>query len=117
MNHGRECLGPPAHPPNNLRVNETSFPAPRSEPETNGAQHHQCFSSPEHFRGKAMQQDNGIKFQDLDQVLRTAQIRRSADLGLWIRQYIQNLGLARQQRATDRKHAIATQSGTKLLAH
>ncbi|MCC8974434.1 hypothetical protein [Bradyrhizobium brasilense] len=44
------------------------------------------FISPEHFRGKAMQQDSGIQFQDTDQVLRNAQLRRSADLGPWLRQ-------------------------------
>ncbi|MCS3450058.1 MULTISPECIES: hypothetical protein [Bradyrhizobium] len=33
-----------------------------------------------------MQQDSGIQFQDLDQVLRNAQLRRSADVGFWLRQ-------------------------------
>ncbi|MDH2381871.1 hypothetical protein [Bradyrhizobium sp. CER78] len=42
--------------------------------------------SPEQFRGKAMQHDDGIQFQDLDQVLRNAQLRRSSDLGLWLGQ-------------------------------
>ncbi|NEU94544.1 hypothetical protein [Bradyrhizobium uaiense] len=43
-------------------------------------------SSPEHFRSKAMQHDNGIQFQDLDQVLRNAQLRRFADLRPWLGQ-------------------------------
>lgn len=33
-----------------------------------------------------MQHDDGIQFQDLDQVLRNAQLRRSADLSLWLGQ-------------------------------
>lgn len=32
-----------------------------------------------------MQQDSGIQFQDIDQVLRNAQLRRSADLAPWLR--------------------------------
>ncbi|MHC2462013.1 hypothetical protein [Bradyrhizobium embrapense] len=66
-------------------MNETSFPAPRNERETNRAQHLLRFSSPEYFRSKAMHHDNGIQFQDIDQVLRNAQLRRSTDLGplLW----------------------------------
>ena len=32
-----------------------------------------------------MQQDDGIRYQDLDQVLRNAQLRRSAELGPWLR--------------------------------
>jgi hypothetical protein len=43
-----------------------------------------------------MQHDNGIQFQDLDQVLRNAQVRRSADLGGWLRRYIGD----RRQHAT-----------------
>ncbi|MGY3690332.1 hypothetical protein ACVIGA_000412 [Bradyrhizobium sp. USDA 3240] len=34
-----------------------------------------------------MQQDSGIQFQDIDQVLRNAQLRRSADLAPWLRQH------------------------------
>ncbi|KIU43102.1 hypothetical protein QU42_17150 [Bradyrhizobium sp. UASWS1016] len=33
-----------------------------------------------------MQQDGGIQFQDLDKILRDAQLRRSGDLGPWFRQ-------------------------------
>jgi len=33
-----------------------------------------------------MQQDSGIQFQDIDQVLRNAQLRRSADLAPLLRQ-------------------------------
>ncbi|MGY4479619.1 hypothetical protein [Bradyrhizobium sp. USDA 3364] len=33
-----------------------------------------------------MQHNDGVQFQDLDQVLRNAQLRRSADLGAWLRQ-------------------------------
>jgi hypothetical protein len=34
-----------------------------------------------------MHNDNGVQFQDLDTVLHNAQLRRSADLGGWLRQY------------------------------
>lgn len=33
-----------------------------------------------------MQQDSGIQIQDLDKILRDAQLRRSGDLGPWFRQ-------------------------------
>lgn len=33
--------------------------------------------------------DEKIQFQDLDEVLRDARLRRSADLGLWLRRYLQ----------------------------
>jgi hypothetical protein len=41
-----------------------------------------------------MQEDKSVQFQDLDQVLYNAQLRRSADLGLWLRKYLE----ARRQR-------------------
>jgi len=65
---------------------------------------------------QAMQEDNKtIQFQDLNEILHHAQLRRSADLGVWFRQYLQDRRLARQQREMDAKHAVTTQSGA--LAH
>ncbi|MHC2334172.1 hypothetical protein [Bradyrhizobium sp. USDA 4454] len=60
--------------------------APRSERATNRAQHRRILFHLNIFRIRAMQQDSGIQFQDLDQVLRHAQLRRSADLSPWLRQ-------------------------------
>jgi hypothetical protein len=34
-----------------------------------------------------MREDKTLQFQDLDQVFQTAHLRRSADLGLWLRDY------------------------------
>lgn len=64
-----------------------------------------------------MQQDSGIQLQDLDQVLRTAQVRRSTDLGLRLQQYVQDHRLARERREADGQHAISTQPGRNLPAH
>ena len=65
-----------------------------------------------------MQKDSGIKFQDLDEVLHDAQLRRSADLGLWLRHFIQERRLARQQKEADRpRHAVTPRPGSNLLAH
>jgi len=65
-----------------------------------------------------MHEDNRtVEFQDLSDVLHAAQLRRSADLASWLRQYIQNRQLAHQQGKMHVKHAAATQSGVKLVAH
>jgi hypothetical protein len=48
-----------------------------------------------------MPENNQIQFEDLDQVLRSAQLRRSADLGLWLRQYIESRRQARLQEAVN----------------
>jgi hypothetical protein len=37
-----------------------------------------------------MRDDNAIQFQDLDDVLHNAQLRRSADLVGWLSQYFRN---------------------------
>ena len=42
-----------------------------------------------------MSEDNRISFQDLDQVLFNAQLRRSSDLGLWLRRYFERRREAR----------------------
>jgi hypothetical protein len=34
-----------------------------------------------------MGENKTFQFQELDQVLQSAQLRRSADLGLWLREY------------------------------
>ena len=34
-----------------------------------------------------MHEDETLQFQDLDQIFQTAQLRRSADLGGWLRDY------------------------------
>jgi hypothetical protein len=38
---------------------------------------------------KVMQENRTIKFDDLDQVLCAARLRRSADLGRWLREYFE----------------------------
>ncbi|WP_426433929.1 hypothetical protein [Bradyrhizobium genosp. P] len=44
-----------------------------------------------------MSEDNRTSFQDLDQVLFNAQLRRSSDLGLWLRQYFERRREARSK--------------------
>ena len=41
-----------------------------------------------------------IHFRELDQVLRKAQLRRTADLGGWLRQYFENRRQSRLQKAS-----------------
>jgi hypothetical protein len=43
-----------------------------------------------------MQEDKAIHFQELDQILYNAQLRRSADLGGWLRQYLEHREVRRQ---------------------
>ena len=45
-----------------------------------------------------MQKDDSIQFEELDQILRTAQLRRTADVGGWLRQYFENRRQARLQK-------------------
>jgi hypothetical protein len=52
-----------------------------------------------------MQEDKAIYFQELDQILYNAQLRRSADLGAWLRQYLEHRQ-ARQQR--EKLNAVTT---------
>ncbi|VIO74564.1 hypothetical protein CI1B_53370 [Bradyrhizobium ivorense] len=54
-----------------------------------------------------MQHDSGIQFQDLDQVLRNAQLRRSADLGAWLRRRRQGAAFAGTWAGSLRMLAIA----------
>ncbi len=44
-----------------------------------------------------MQEDKVIHFQDLDQILYHARLRRSADLGRWLRQYFEHRQVRRQR--------------------
>jgi hypothetical protein len=37
-----------------------------------------------------MQEDNTIQFQELHLVLRNAQLQRTADLGSWLRHYLES---------------------------
>jgi hypothetical protein len=64
-----------------------------------------------------MKPDKRIEFQELDQVLRNAQLRRSADLGLWLLQVIQRRRLAGQRREAERQQALSTRAARNLLAH
>lgn len=50
----------------------------------------------------------GIQSKDLDQVLHAARLRRSADLGVWLRQYVENRRLAREVREMKARHAAPT---------
>ena len=43
-----------------------------------------------------MQDDKALHFQELDQVLSNAHIRRSADLGAWLKQYLESRRIRRQ---------------------
>ncbi|QOZ26059.1 hypothetical protein [Bradyrhizobium sp. CCBAU 51753] len=54
-----------------------------------------------------MQQDSGIQFQDLDQVLRNAHLRRSADIGGWLRRRQQSAASAVTWAGSLRTLAIA----------
>lgn len=44
-----------------------------------------------------MQEDKLVNYQDLDQVLLDAQLRRSADIGLWLRPYLEERRQARSR--------------------
>jgi hypothetical protein len=50
------------------------------------------------FNTVASQEGNSPQFQDLGQVLRNAQLRRTADLGGWLRQYFADRRQARLQK-------------------
>jgi hypothetical protein len=57
-----------------------------------------------------MHEDNTVQFQDRDQILQAAQLRRSADLGFWLRQYIEARRKAQLQKgATSSKTMTAPQ--------
>ncbi|WP_426435397.1 hypothetical protein [Bradyrhizobium genosp. P] len=53
-----------------------------------------------------MQEHKGIQFQDLDQVLHNAHLRRSADMGLWLRKFFE----ARRERPEEIKLKQVTKS-------
>ncbi|WP_156180534.1 hypothetical protein [Bradyrhizobium sp. LTSPM299] len=55
-----------------------------------------------------MSEDKRVSFQDLDQVLFNAQLRRSADLGFWLRQYF-------EQHRRARSEAESTVEATKAV--
>jgi hypothetical protein len=54
-----------------------------------------------------MQENNNIRFQDLDQVLLSAQSRRSADLGGWLTHYFGARRQAQTQRETNPENTIS----------
>jgi hypothetical protein len=51
-------------------------------------------------------QENNIRFQDLDQVLLSAQTRRSADLGEWLTQFLRTRREARLQEKLNRANPV-----------
>jgi hypothetical protein len=51
-------------------------------------------------------QENNIRFQDLDQVLLSAQTRRSVDLGEWLTQFLRARREARLQEKLNRTNAV-----------
>jgi hypothetical protein len=55
-----------------------------------------------------MQEDRSVQSQELDQVLYDAQIRRSADLGLWLRQYFESRRRRRQQTEAVTSNTVTT---------
>ena len=44
-----------------------------------------------------MQQDKRVNFQDLNQVLLSAQLRRAADIGLWLKRFFEERRQARSR--------------------
>lgn len=61
-----------------------------------------------------MQKDNDIKFEDLDSILTKAQLRRSADLSLWLTEYLQSRRQARLQKATSLPSLTVTAQGAPV---
>ena len=55
-----------------------------------------------------MQKDNTILFQELHQVLRNAQLRRTADIGSWLRQYFEDRRQARLQKEANQSTTVTT---------
>jgi hypothetical protein len=45
-----------------------------------------------------MREDKDLHFQELDQVLHNAHLRRSADLGAWMRQYLESRQARREKK-------------------
>ena len=60
-----------------------------------------------------MHEDKGLKFEELDQILMAAQLRRSSDLGMWLKQYIEGRRAARLQKAMSPPESTM---GTKVAA-
>ena len=58
------------------------------------------------------QGDQGPQFQELDQVLHNAQLRRTADLGGWLRKYLAERRRARRQKLLDLPTTAITRSAT-----
>jgi hypothetical protein len=57
-------------------------------------------ASPSSIRNKAMHEHEIIQFDDVAQILQQANLRRSADLGLWLTQYFQDSRLIKAWPAT-----------------
>ncbi|MGY3341431.1 MULTISPECIES: hypothetical protein [unclassified Bradyrhizobium] len=51
-----------------------------------------------------MRNDKNVQFRDLDEILYNAQLRRSADLGRWLRQYLEERRGARMKNERVRNH-------------
>ena len=56
------------------------------------------------MRSRSMRDNKTIQFKDLDQILQDAHLRRSADLGRWLRDYLK----ARQARPKDEARVLIT---------
>jgi hypothetical protein len=56
--------------------------------------------------------DKGPQFQELDQVLHNAQLRRTADLGGWLRQYLEARRQTRRKKHLHLPPAAITHSAT-----
>jgi hypothetical protein len=64
------------------------------------------------FSTVASQEDNSAQFQPLDQVLHNAELRRTADLGGWLRQYLEERRQTRRQKRLVLPPAAITRSAT-----
>jgi hypothetical protein len=57
-------------------------------------------------------ENTGPQFQELDEVLRNAQLRRTAELGGWLRQYFENRRQVRLQKPASLPTTTTTQTVT-----
>jgi hypothetical protein len=55
-----------------------------------------------------MQEVNTIQFQELHLVLRNAQLQRTADLGSWLRHYLESRRRAQLQKEANLSTAVTT---------
>jgi hypothetical protein len=57
-----------------------------------------------------MHEHENIQFDDLDQILQQAHLRRSADFGRWLRQYLED------HRRTERRKAANARSLNTIIS-